>query len=56
MSDALKKIEAWLRDARDMKRWGSLTIKVKDGSPFLIETTNQVKPNEDYPNDQRFSR
>ena len=56
MNDTLKKIESWLREARDAKRWGSLTIKVKDGSPFLIETTNQIKPNEDYPNDQRFGR
>jgi len=55
MNDALKKIESWLRDARETKRWGSLTVKVKDGSPFLIETTNQIKPNEDYPN-ERFTR
>jgi hypothetical protein len=56
MHEALRKIESWLREARDMKRWGSLTIKVKDGSPFLIETTNQIKPTEDYPNEKRFSR
>lgn len=37
MNDALKKIESWLRDARDSRRWGSLTIK--DGSPFLIATS-----------------
>lgn len=39
MNDALKKIESWLRDARDSRRWGSLTIQVKDGSPFLIATS-----------------
>jgi hypothetical protein len=56
MNDALRKIESWLRESRDSKRWGSLTIKVKDGSPFLIETTNQIKPSEDYPDGKRFSR
>jgi len=56
MNDALKKVESWLRDARDTRRWGSLTIKVKDGSLFLIETTNQIKPGEDSPDGNRFSR
>jgi hypothetical protein len=49
MTDTLKKVEKWLREARDKNIWGELQITVKDGSPILIKTTTQTKPQEDYP-------
>ncbi len=50
----LKKLEAVFADGRSKKRWGEVTVTLKDGYPVLIRTTSQEKI-EDYPaSDTKF--
>ena len=47
MNETLAQVRAWLTNARDTNHFGSLTIRVRDGRPVMIETTTQFKPNEE---------
>lgn len=51
----LRQLERLLKEAAERRTWGSITIDLKEGQPFLIKQTIQTKPDEDYP-DGRIAR
>jgi len=47
VKQTLQQIETWLRDAKERRLWGQLTIDIKDGSAYLMRSTVQTKLDED---------
>jgi hypothetical protein len=45
----MKNLERMLQEASDKRLWGCISIDLKDGRPFLVKHTIQLKPEEDYP-------
>jgi len=52
MEKALATLKQMLEEARRNRSWGELCVKIKDGNPYLISRSIQVKCEEfpDYDN------
>lgn len=49
MTEALKKVEQMLQDARAKRTWGTIEISLKDGHAYLLKQTTQTKIEEESP-------